>query len=76
MLTRDEKKKLVIELYKKGTPWEEISDKVNMSNREISEIIKEYDPNKRKLSPRTKALNLFARGKYYLGSYHRSRHAL
>ena len=62
MLTRDEKKKLVIELYEKGTPWDEISDKVNMSNREISEIIKEYDPSKRKLSPRTKALNLFASG--------------
>jgi hypothetical protein len=62
MLTRDEKKELVIELYKKGIPWEEISDKVNMSNREISEIIKEYDPSKRKLSPRTKALNLFASG--------------
>ena len=62
MSTRDEKKKLVIELYKKGIPWDEISDKVNMSNREISEIIKEYDPSKRKLSPRTKALNLFASG--------------
>jgi hypothetical protein len=62
MLTRDEKKKLVIELSKKGIPWDEISDKVNMSNREISEMIKEYDPSKRKLSPRTKALNLFASG--------------
>ena len=37
-----------------------------MSYRDISKIIQEYDPKKRKLSPRTMALNLFAEGKTIL----------
>ena len=37
-----------------------------MSLRDVSEIIQEYDPTKRKLSPRIKALNLFGEGKTIL----------
>jgi hypothetical protein len=66
MLTREEKRKLVIELYKKDVPLVEISRQAHMSLRDVSEIIQEYDPTKRKLSPRIKALNLFGEGKTIL----------
>ena len=63
MLTREEKKKRVIELYDKGVPPVEISREVRMSLRDVYEIIRERYPEKRKLSPRTMALGLFTEGK-------------
>ena len=62
MLNREQKRKKVIELYEKGVTWDEICAVTHVSKRDVSEIIQEINPKKRKLSPRTKALNLFASG--------------
>ena len=62
MLNREQKRRKVIELYEKGATWDEICDVTHVSKRDVSEIIQEIDPKKRKLSPRTKALNLFVSG--------------
>jgi len=66
MLNTEQKRRRVIELYKKGYTWDQICADTRMSKRNISEIIREIDPRTRRLSPRTKALSLFANGKSIL----------
>src|SRR5215216_6054982 len=72
MLTRQEKERLVIDLYNQGQTIREISKEVRMSFRDIGSILKkasgEKEENQDKeqlslLSPSTQAYRLFSRGK-------------
>jgi hypothetical protein len=74
MLTRQEKEKLVIELYNQGMTIREISKKARMSFRDIGAILKasgekEEKQNKEQsslLSPSSQAFRLFSEGKTLL----------
>src|SRR5215212_9554058 len=72
MLTRQEKEKLVIDLYNQGKTIREISKEARMSFRDIGTILKkasgerEENPDKEQsssLSPSTQAYRLFSKGK-------------
>jgi hypothetical protein len=67
MLTRQEKKRLVIELYNQGKTIREISKEVRISFRDIGVILKkesgEEQNEKQSLSSSTQAYRLFSEGK-------------
>jgi transposase len=72
MLTRQEKERLVIDLYNQGKTIREISKEVRMSFRDIGSILKkasgEKEENQNKeqsslLSTSTQAYRLFSKGK-------------
>src|SRR5215217_2679158 len=71
MLTRQEKEKLVIDLYNQGRTIREIAKELRMSFRDIGSILKkasgEKEENQDKeqslLSPSTQAYRLFSKGK-------------
>src|SRR5215207_8666950 len=71
MLTRQEKEKLVIDLYNQGKTIREISKEARMSFRDIGAILKkasgerEENPDKERslLSPSTQAYRLFSKSK-------------
>jgi cytidylate kinase len=71
MLTRQEKEKLVIDLYNQGKTIRDIAKELRMSFRDIGSILKkasgEKEENQDKeqslLSPSTQAYRLFLKGK-------------
>jgi hypothetical protein len=72
MLTRQEKERLVIDLYNQGKTIRDIAKELRMSFRDIDAILKksgEKEEEKEKeekqllLSPSTKAYRLFSKGK-------------
>jgi hypothetical protein len=71
MLTRQEKEKLVIELYNQGMSIREVSKKARMSFRDIGAILKKASGEKEEsqdkkqslLSPSSQAYQLFSEGK-------------
>jgi orotate phosphoribosyltransferase-like protein len=71
MLTRQEKAKLVIDLYNQGKTIREISKEVRMSFRDIGSILKKASGEKEEkqdkeqslLSPSAQAYRLFSKGK-------------
>src|SRR5215207_1100069 len=70
MLTRQEKERLVIDLYNQGKTIREIAEELRMSFRDIGSILKkvsgereEKQDIKESLSPSTKAYHLFSKGK-------------
>ena len=71
MLTRQEKEKLVIQLYNQGMTIREISKEARMSFRDIGSILKKVSEEEEKqnkeqsssLSPSTQAYRLFSEGK-------------
>jgi predicted DNA-binding protein YlxM (UPF0122 family) len=71
ILSRNEKEKLVLELYyEKDYTYRDIAKELRMSPNQISDIIKRHEEksnakanNKKELSPSSKACKLFSRGK-------------
>lgn len=69
MLTRQEKEKLVIDLYNQGKTIRDIAKQLRMSFRDIGTILKktsgdvEENQSKEQLSPSTQAYRLFSEGK-------------
>ena len=67
MLTRQEKERLVLDLYNQGKTIREISQEVRMSFRDIGAILKkasgEMEEKQSLLSPSTQAYRLFSKGK-------------
>ena len=67
MLTRQEKERLVLDLYNQGKTIHEISQEVRMSFRDIGAILKkasgEMEEKQSLLSPSTQAYRLFSKGK-------------
>src|SRR5215207_1963847 len=74
MLTRQEKERLVIDLYNQGMTIREISKKARMSFRDIGTVLKKasgekeekQDSQQQLLSPSSQAYRLFAEGKTLL----------
>jgi hypothetical protein len=66
-MNREEKRKVVCELYKEGKTMRDISKEVHMSFSDIGSAIKSMDkksrPHKNELSAATRALMLFKKGK-------------
>ena len=66
VLTRNQKKELVIKLYEEGKTYREIAKEVRISPRDIGNILKEHykepqpEPPK---SNRAKAFEMFSEGK-------------
>src|SRR5215208_5861651 len=70
MLTRQEKERLVIDLYNQNKTYREIAKKVRICPRDIGAILKkasgereEKQDIKESISPSTKAYRLFCKGK-------------
>ncbi len=68
MLTRQEKEKLVIDLYNQGRTIRDISKEARMSFRDIGSILKKASEEKeenqgKEQSPSTQAYRLFSKGK-------------
>ena len=63
MKSREERRKIVIDLYKKGAGRRKIVSEAHMSPRDIQKIVEEIDPKERKLSIPTMALKMFNEGK-------------
>ncbi|PWU80096.1 MAG: hypothetical protein DLM72_13855 [Candidatus Nitrosopolaris wilkensis] len=66
-LTRSEKEKLVLELYRQGKTIREIAKIVHMSSGDISSIIRretgeDEEQNRIRMSKASQALNLFEKG--------------
>jgi DNA-binding NarL/FixJ family response regulator len=70
MLTRQEKERLVIELYNQGKTIRDVAKELRMSFRDIGAILKksgekeeEKEEKQSLLSPSTQAYRLFSKGK-------------
>ena len=65
MLTRQEKERLVIDLYNQGKTIRDIAKELRMSFRDIGTILKKEEKQdvKESLFPSTQAYRLFSKGK-------------